>query len=82
LLEEGDNLKKVKFNLRRLVILWQIENNKDLSMYRLSKETGLREQTLRAYRDGTYKSIPAWHLEKLIEFFKCELSDLLKYEEE
>lgn len=75
-------MKKVKFNLRKLVILWQIENNKNLSINMLKKETGLRDEALRNYRDGTYKSIPAGHLEKLIEFFGCELSDLLKYEEE
>jgi len=74
-------MKKVKFNLRKLVILWQIENGKNLSIYKLKKETGLRDETLRNYRDGTYKSIPNGHLEKLIEFFGCELNDLLKYEE-
>jgi len=75
-------LKKVKFNLRNLVILWQAKHNKNLTINMLKKETGLRDEALRNYRDGTYKSIPNGHLEKLIEFFDCELSDLLKYEEE
>jgi len=74
-------MKKVKFNLRNLVILWQAKHNKNLTIKMLKKETGLRDEALRNYRDGKYKSIPAGHLEKLIEFFGCELSDLLKYEE-
>jgi DNA-binding Xre family transcriptional regulator len=74
-------MKKVKFNLRKLVILWQAKHNKNLTIKMLKKETGLRDETLRNYRDGIYKSIPSGHLEKLIEFFGCELSDLLKYEE-
>ena len=75
-------MKKIKFNLRKLVILWQVEHNDSLSLCKLSKLTGIRLNTLMDYRDGAFKSIPVDNLLKLIEFFGCELSDLLKYEEE
>ena len=75
-------MKKIKFNLRKLVILWQVEHNDNLSLSKLSKVTGIRLNTLMDYRDGAFKSIPVDNLLKLIQFFGCELSDLLKYEEE
>ena len=75
-------MKRIKFNLRKLVVIWQVEHNDNLSLSKLSKVTGIRLNTLMNYRDGTFKSIPVDNLLKLIEFFGCELSDLLKYEEE
>ena len=75
-------MKKIKFNLRKLVVIWQVEHNDNLSLSKLSKVTGIRLNTLMDYRDGTFKSIPIDNLLKLIQFFGCELSDLLKYEEE
>ena len=74
-------MKKIKFNLRKLVVIWQVEHNDNLSLSKLSKVTGIRLNTLMNYRDGTFKSIPIDNLLKLIQFFGCELSDLLKYEE-
>lgn len=46
---------------------------------KFSQLTGIRESTVAAYVNDTYKMIPKDHIEKMCEVFNCTPGDLFKY---
>ena len=52
---------------------------KRITQKQLSEETGIRQPTISAYYNETYKHIVKEHIEILCNYFECDLSDLIKY---
>jgi DNA-binding Xre family transcriptional regulator len=75
-------MKTIKFNLANLAKKWEIENNENLSISFLSKSTGIRWNTLNDYAKNKFKDVSIKNLIALLQFFQCDLCDLIKYEEE
>jgi len=75
-------MKTIKFNLIELVA--KIENEKEinLSIRKISLKTGIRYNTLWNYFYGSFKHISVENLVALLQYFDCDLCDLIKYEEE
>lgn len=47
----------------------------------LSRLTGIRTSTISAYCNDTYKQISKEHLDMFCEILKCNVCDLIEYEE-
>lgn len=52
---------------------------KRITQKELSDATGIRQPTISAYCNETYKHIVKEHIELLCNYFECDLSDLIKY---
>lgn len=64
----------IKCNLKTLRF-----NHNDLSQKELSKAAKIREQTISDMETGKTKSYSVENLNKLCEYFKCDISDILSY---
>ena len=53
-----------------------------MTQKQLSDITGIRQPTISAYCNETYKHIVKEHIEILLEYFDCELTDLIVYKKE
>ena len=74
-------MKKVKINLEELCNTEFINDNKKLSLNKLSNATGIRRGTLINYKNNKSKYIKIEHIEKLLDFFVCDIDDLFEVEE-
>ena len=54
--------------------------NHNIGQRELSRITGIRQATIGAYLNDTYKQINKDHLDILCMFFECNLDDLLEFE--
>lgn len=61
-------------NLRKIMA------SKHISIYKLSKETGLKYDVVMRYYSDTITKYDAFVLAKLCYVLDCSISDLLKYE--
>lgn len=52
---------------------------KRITQRELSEATGIRQPTISAYCNETYKHIVKEHIEILCKYFDCDLVDLIKY---
>lgn len=52
---------------------------KRITQKQLSEATGIRQPTISAYCNETYKHIVKEHIEVLCDYFNCDLEDLIKY---
>lgn len=50
-----------------------------ISQRELSEVTGIRQATLSAYYNDSFKMIPKEHLDILCSFFKCTVGDLIEF---
>ena len=50
-----------------------------ISQRELSAATGIRQATLSAYYNDTFKMIPKDHLDTLCKFFRCKVEDLIEF---
>jgi DNA-binding Xre family transcriptional regulator len=75
-------MKTIKFNLIELATKIEIENGINLSIRKIALKTGIRYNTLWNYFNGTFKHISVENLVALLQYFDCDLHDLIKYEEE
>ena len=50
-----------------------------ITQAKLSEDTGIRQPTISAYCNETYKHIVKEHIEILCKYFDCELTDLIMY---
>lgn len=46
----------------------------------LSERTGIRQPTISAYCNDSFKHIVKEHLDQFCEIFDCQVSDLIEYE--
>lgn len=53
-----------------------------MTQKQLSDITGIRQPTISAYCNETYKHIVKEHIEILLKHFDCELADLIVYKKE
>jgi putative transcriptional regulator len=53
-------------------------DKRDVTLYRLSKDTGIAYEALRKIRDGEVTRIYLDTLEKICVYLKCEPGDLLE----
>lgn len=67
---------KMKSNLINLML------KKDLSFLELQKQTNINRAFLKNLAKGTAIQCNINHLSKLIEFFGCEIKDLIDFEKE
>ena len=74
-------MKKVKINLEELCNTEFINDNKKLSFYKLANATGIRRATLINYKNNKSKYIKIEHIEKLLDFFVCDIDDLFEVED-
>jgi DNA-binding Xre family transcriptional regulator len=70
----GNN--KIKINLLELTKEWNKNTEERLTLRKLSKETGIRPNTLINFRDNKFKRVEKDHIEKLLDFFGCDIHDL------
>lgn len=59
--------------LKRLLI------EKDITWEMLSKETGVSKETLHRIKTG--KNVKLETLKKILDYFECDLCDILEYED-
>ena len=52
---------------------------KRMTQKELSDITGIRQPTISAYCNETYKHIVKEHIDILCKYFECELTDLIRY---
>ncbi|WP_410171509.1 helix-turn-helix domain-containing protein [Clostridium tyrobutyricum] len=50
-----------------------------ITQNKLSELTGIRQPTISAYYNDTFKTIPRTHLDVLCNFFNCSVSDIIEY---
>lgn len=55
---------------------------KRMTQKELSDKTGIRQPTISAYCNETYKHIVKEHIEVLCKFFECDLTDLIRIKKE
>ncbi len=55
----------------------EMEEGKDISLVEVNRMTGISRTTLQAWRDNKIDRFDSDVLEKLCDYFHCELSDLL-----
>jgi len=60
-------------------ILDKILNEKELTRYWLSKQTGIDANTIDKIYKNTAKQIQLETLDKIIKALNCDLSDILEY---
>lgn len=65
-----------------IIKLNKLMNNKGLSQRELSRITGIRQASISAYCNNTFKMIPKDHLAILCKFFECKIEDLLEFIDE
>jgi putative transcriptional regulator len=63
----------IKMKLHILMAERRITQNK------LSELTGIRQPTISAYYNDTFKTIPREHLNAFCNFFHCNVADLIEY---
>ena len=49
----------------------------EITQTELAEETGIRQATISAYVNNTFKTINKKHIDILCDFFECEIEDLL-----
>lgn len=70
-------MKKVKLNLIQLGEEYCKKNNLNtLSMRQLSLKTGIRPDTIKLYVSNTHKIMPMVNINKLLNFFNCNIEEL------
>ena len=52
---------------------------KRMTQRELSDITGIRQPTISAYCNETYKHIVKEHIDILCKYFECELTDLIRF---
>lgn len=52
---------------------------KRITQNELSKKLSIRQPTISAYYNDTFKSIKREHIDKLCKFFNCTVEDLIEY---
>jgi len=55
---------------------------KRITQSELAKLTGIRQPTISAYYNDTWKTISREHIDILCEFFKCNIEDIIEFEHE
>lgn len=55
---------------------------KRMTQKELSDITGIRQPTISAYCNETYKHIVKEHIDILCNYFECELTDLIRYKKD
>lgn len=60
----------------------KIRNGRKLSIYAVSKDTGISRQTLTALYKGTAKAVEFNTINRLVKYFDIEISDLIKYKKD
>lgn len=65
-------MAKIKINLNELI------HDRKISLNELSRITKIRKGTLINMRYNKSKYISISHIEKLIDFFVCDIEDLIK----
>ena len=59
------------------VALREIMDNQNITQYKLSKDTGVTTSAINRLTHGKTTSISFELLDKLCEYFQCEVSDIL-----
>ena len=65
----------MKLNLRTLMFY------KNVNQAKLSKDTGISAATISRYYNNTFNNINKRDIDKLCNYFKCSVEDLIKIEE-
>jgi len=55
---------------------------KRITQKELSERTCIRQPTISAYCNDTFKMIPKEHLDALCKFFNCKIDNIIEYVEE
>jgi putative transcriptional regulator len=72
----------IKIRLEQQILEKSAREGKRLSIDELAKETGVSRITLHRLKSDPYRSTSTDVINKLCNFFKCELNDLLVFEKE
>lgn len=70
------------FGMKVIIKLNSILEDKELSHREFARMTGIRHPTISDMCNNTIKHIPLHNLAKICEVLECEISDILKLEEE
>lgn len=62
----------LKFNLKVLMAI------KEINQRQLSRDTGINTTTINRYTNNTFERIDKKHIEIFLDYFNCEIGDLLK----
>ena len=63
----------IKFNLKVKLA------EKEINQKTFSKLTGIGENSITRYVNGSFIKIDKDHLEKMCKFFECDISEIIKY---
>ena len=64
------------------VVLNKVLENKQISLYKLSKDSGVEYSTLHRILNNKTKSISFKMLDKLCKVLKCSFNDLFEFKED
>ncbi|MBC8503478.1 MAG: helix-turn-helix transcriptional regulator [Chloroflexi bacterium] len=71
----------IESQFRKLLKQKELDENRDISLKDVERETNIPWRSLLNWRDGTFKQYPADALETLCIYFDCQPGDLLVYTE-
>jgi DNA-binding Xre family transcriptional regulator len=74
-------MKKLKFRLRELMAERTRKTGEPCTYRIIYNATGVSPNTLSAMAQGRMKMVGISVLERLLEYFDCEVGDLMVYEE-
>ena len=69
----------IKFRLRSLIAAWEIKNNEQLTLEKLSRLTGINRSTLSRMAGSADHNTTIKNIDTLCEFFGCTVGDLMEH---
>ena len=76
---KGSSLNIMTVWGKMIIKIKEAAKNKNLSLYKLSKELGLPQQTVYSWANG--RTQPSYeNMDRLCDFFNCQIGDLLECE--
>lgn len=70
-------MKKLRSNLKRLMLQKQLDTGRDLDQKTVAEETGLSRQTINQWHSGNIQFFKSETVEVLCDYFGCDVNELL-----
>ena len=77
---DQENIRRIRFRLKVLIALHEERTGESLTYQRLSDGAKISTNTITRMANNNQKRVDLGVLEKLCNFFNCELSDLMRLE--